>query len=195
MRRQEHFIDGSVASAVPNDLVTGQPVRLSFRPYGRREVGDPHPDAPNYLRLDGRLKGSEDYAVFTSVGGEEFILADGEEFAPTPEEWLGEEIVSEFDGEVPVEPPLAEQHTVLGVRADDNNGYVAVGVDVVVSLPRGPSGDAMHVDSVSDNVHAAIDELQGISEASPSEAEESLKAALSEMQQALWALREEGESK
>lgn len=190
MRRQEHFIDGSVAAAVPNDLVTSQPIRLSFRPYGRREVGDPHPDAPNYLRLDGRLKGSEDYAVFTSVGGEEFILADGDEFAPSPEEWLGEEVVSKFDGEIPVTPPLADEHIVLGVRADDGNGYVAVGVDVVVSLPRGPSGNAMHVDSVSDNAQAAIEELQGVGEASQSHAKESLKNALGEIQQALWALRD-----
>jgi hypothetical protein len=51
---QQRPVPASWGAAAPGAGST-TPARLSFRPWGRRKVGDPDPEAPGYQRLDGHV--------------------------------------------------------------------------------------------------------------------------------------------
>jgi len=82
---QQRLVPASWGAAAPGAGTT-TPVRLSFRPWGRREVGDPDPYASGYQRLDGRVvhaHGSADehpYALrFRDLKGRAFVVADADD--------------------------------------------------------------------------------------------------------------------
>lgn len=130
------YIPSTVAAALVGPLGNSTQVRISFQPYGNQDCGNQDPEKPNYRCIDGEMTGVEGYAHIKTEDNEWYVLADGEEFAPSHEEWFGKELLDEFEdvSQLPT-PPLSDSGPVLGKRADDNNGYVAVGINPVVLLP------------------------------------------------------------
>lgn len=187
----DQFVPSSLNAAIGDDFTTEQPVRISFQPYGRATHGDEDQYNPEYRCLDGYLKGKEGYTHLRTVGGEWFILTDGSEFAPSREEWLGEDVVEQFDeselDELPT-PPLEDESLVIGKRAVDGNGYVPIGVNPVILLPTDGNGDPIKARNVSQKINRVQETLGDFHQKSPDEAREAIKAAISDLKKAKRAL-------
>ena len=131
----EEFVPTSLNAVVDGVDGVSTPVKVSFRPYGNQTCGTQEEGKPEYRYIEGEIKGVEGYSHIKTDDDQWYIIANGEAFAPTHEEWLGKEVTNKIDPEDLPSPPLADQSLVLGKRAPDNNGYIAVGVDIVILRP------------------------------------------------------------
>lgn len=110
-------------------------VTLAFEPYGNRVIGDQDPDHPGYRTLTleayyGRGEHTSDTTIFfEGDDGRKFVLCSGEQFRDRS---LDSEIIDEF----PALATLSDYAYVLGVKAPDGNGYVPIGLNVVLLTPE-----------------------------------------------------------
>lgn len=127
------FIPASLAAVAPRYLTNStQPIRVSFVPFTHPPEGDPDPGKPDYRVIDARAlfrytQVIEDgMAVYLrGVDGTEYVLADGGFFRPDGDlpGWAKDDLDLSGDG------------PVLGRKAEDGNGYVAIGINSVVLRP------------------------------------------------------------
>lgn len=133
MSEAEHFTPGSIEVVSPKIMRgVGIPVRLAFRPWGNRRLGDPDPEHPGYQIVDARARitGPSRSVYLQDVSGRELILADGEYFTPT--DGINDELPDGVERQ-----DLSREGPVLGVQASDaEGGYVAVGTHTVVLIPN-----------------------------------------------------------
>ena len=136
------YTPASTAAATPETFTDDpKPVRLSFKPWGRRRVGDADPEAPSYQRLDGHAyytrrdatSGSE-IVRYEDITGREFILAPGENFVHAD--------AGDFPDDVARDLSLSEYDLVVGRRRADGAGYIPVGVNPVMLLPDSGGDEA-----------------------------------------------------
>lgn len=193
--QQEEYIASTVGAALVGPLGDATPVRISFQPYRNHDFGKQDPEKPNYRCIDGEMTGVEGYTHIRTEDGDWYILADGEEFAPTHEEWFGKELVDEFEdvSQLPT-PPLSDSGLVLGKRADDYNGYIPVGLNPVVLVPKARTPDKSTTAASSNNktsselpteyITNARKALYHFDENSPEEAKKAVSQALKQLREA-----------
>lgn len=131
MNEREHFTPGSIEYVSPTTVATpGFPVRLSFRPWGRRRLGDPDPEHPGYQILDARARitGPSGSLYLQDVAGRELMLGDGRYF--TPDSGINDDLPDGVE-----ELNLSREGPILGVQTTEG-GYVAAGSHVVVLIPN-----------------------------------------------------------
>jgi hypothetical protein len=129
-----HFTPCGLDYAAPGSpSYSDQPLRLSFEPFRQPPDGDPDGDAPGYRIIDGyathrvkRLFQDGRVVFFRGIDGTEYVLADGDFFRPDNDlpEWAKDDL------------SLSDHDLVLGRKAADGNGFVAIGVNVVLLYPE-----------------------------------------------------------
>lgn len=131
--QQDHFTSASLDAVTPRfPSRDPTPVRFAFRPWGRRKVGDPDPDHPDYQILDVYVRAGGErsetgvrYYYVTDVAGRSFVVADGAAFTPTdPIPGVPDDDQS-LDGDGPF---LAAPH-------HGGEGYIPVGAHLVALQP------------------------------------------------------------
>lgn len=122
------------------------PVKVSFIPYANQKYGTQEEEKRGYRYIEGEITGVEGYSHIKTEDDEWYIITQGKEFAPSYEEWFGEEVMNKMDEEDLPTPPLADHDLVLGKRASDNNGYIPIGVNIVILKPtiKTPRTEAKH---------------------------------------------------
>lgn len=186
------FTPASVNAIGNEDFHTArQPVRVAWEPYGRPEHGDPDPNSPHYRRIDGHVTYENGYLHIECINGEEFIIAPGDTFAPTKEEWLGEDIVREFDNPAEDLPPAPFEDEQWAIGKLDGDTCTAIGINTVILLPDNPQSTQYGVCNVADVVSDVIHELKSFDAHGHEHALETVNSAYKNLDRARKALRGE----
>lgn len=185
------FTAASVNATINDDFHTArQPVRIAWEPYGRSEHGDIDPQATHYRRIDGYVTQRGEYLHVECINGEEYIIAAGDVFAPSKEEWFGEDVVEKFDnpGEDLPATPLSDKQWVIGTL--DGDTCTAIGINTVLLLPDNPDS-RYGVCNVADLVSDAITDLESFDDHGREHALESVDTAFKTLRRARKALNDE----
>lgn len=131
--RDDGFVPASFGVAVPDHL-TNNPtaVRIAYKPFHRRDHGDPDHGHPGYRVVDARgmytanrVWDGGPVGFLEGIGGSKLVLADGECFRPG----------GDLPGWAKSDLSLSEDGLVLGLL-DGDGGYVAIGTNVVLFVPE-----------------------------------------------------------
>jgi len=186
------FTAASVNATVNNDFHTArQPVRIAWEPYGRSKHGDIDPNASHYRRIDGYVTRRDEHLHVECINGDEYIIAAGDVFAPSKQEWFGEQVMEKFDTpekDLP-DAPLTNEQWVIGHL--DGDTCTAIGINTVLLLPDNPESNRYGVCNVADLVSESITDLESFDDHGKKHALETVDAALKTLRRARKALNDE----
>lgn len=189
--RHSLFTTASFNAIANDDFHTAQqPVRVAWEPYGRPEHGDPDPQSTYYRRIDGYVTPRSNHLHIECINGEEYIVAPGDMFAPSKQDWFGEEVVEAFDNpdDLP-STPFADQPVVIGKV--DGNTCTAIGINTVLLLPNNLNSNRYGTCNVANTVSTVISELESFDEAGKEHAAEVVDSAFKKLRRARKGLNDE----